>query len=181
MSYIIPFTHIYISLPRNRNQEEEEDVRPSLSPSLPSIPSNAIPSMTEFPRREPTFQHSPPLWKEMGRGKEKNIYIYIYIWRKQFSSQRFYLVQNLSCYLSVLISAVSVVRRHFTIRHPFRRRCKVRGGDRWTREAHATFSLLYVKSFYIRRGEEEGEIRFSRNRLIFFFSSLVWRESEKND
>lgn len=35
--------------------------------------------MTEFPRREPTFQHSPPLWKEMGRGKEKNIYIYIYM------------------------------------------------------------------------------------------------------
>lgn len=106
LSYI-PFNP-HLHFPSSKSKPKKKTL---LLPKCNSI-------VTEFPRRAnfSTFPLPQPL------EKDKKKYMHIYISRKQFSSQRFYLVRNLSCYLSALISPVSVVRRHFTIRHPFRRR-----------------------------------------------------------
>lgn len=110
-----------------------------------------------------TFASSSPLFnfgKRWGKRKE-NIFIYIYIMEAIFLAA-FLFGGNLSCYLSVLISAVSVVRRRFTIRHPFRRRCKEEIDERG---AHATCALR-KKLLY-----KEGKFDF-REVVWFFFSSL---------
>lgn len=120
----------------------------------------------------------PPLqlWKETGKKKGK--YIYIYITEAIFLAA-FLFGGNLSCYLSVLISAVSVVRRRFTIRHPFRRRCKEEIDERG---AHATCALR-KKLLY-----KEGKFDFREVVWFFFFPLfLVCRlrtrvlDREKND
>lgn len=95
-------------------------------------------------------------------GKKKGKYIYIYITEAIFLAA-FLFGGNLSCYLSVLISAVSVVRRRFTIRHPFRRRCKEEIDERG---AHATCALR-KKLLY-----KEGKFDFREVVWFFFFSSL---------
>lgn len=106
LSYI-PFNP-HLHFPSSKSKPKKKTL---LLPKCNSI-------VTEFPRRANFSTFPPPQPLE----KDKKKYMHIYISRKQFSSQRFYLVRNLSCYLSALISPVSVVRRHFTIRHPFRRR-----------------------------------------------------------
>lgn len=93
------------------------------------------------------------------RGKKKGKYIYIYITEAIFLAA-FLFGGNLSCYLSVLISAVSVVRRRFTIRHPFRRRCKEEIDERG---AHATCALR-KKLLY-----KEGKFDFREVVWFFFF------------
>lgn len=96
------------------------------------------------------------------RGKKKGKYIYIYITEAIFLAA-FLFGGNLSCYLSVLISAVSVVRRRFTIRHPFRRRCKEEIDERG---AHATCALR-KKLLY-----KEGKFDFREVVWFFFFLSF---------
>lgn len=95
-------------------------------------------------------------------GKKKGKYIYIYITEAIFLAA-FLFGGNLSCYLSVLISAVSVVRRRFTIRHPFRRRCKEEIDERG---AHATCALR-KKLLY-----KKGKFDFREVVWFFFFLSF---------
>lgn len=126
-----------------------------------------------------TFASSSPLFNfGKRRGKKKGKYIYIYITEAIFLAA-FLFGGNLSCYLSVLISAVSVVRRRFTIRHPFRRRCKEEIDERG---AHATCALR-KKLLY-----KEGKFDFREVVWFFFFPLfLVCRlrtrvlDREKND